>query len=464
METKITKATPVEYEFHVHATAEDLEPKLRQALQAQRSQMDMKGFRKGKVPMNLVKQMHGQAIGYRIAESYVQEAFENEMKDNDELEAMGRPMLTELDYELDGDLDATIRFGVRPEIELKDLEDEELSMLQHEITNEDVESEVKRLQSDRADLIPVDDEEAGEEDFVNVDLQRIDAETDTPIIGDKEEELTFFLDDERLRDELREAIVGTKAGDTFRVELPPGEPAQATEDAPTETRLYEIVVNDVKRRDMPEVDDAFVEEITDGEFDNPDDFRAEIRERLEEAWSDRAREMVQGDIVDRMLELHPVPVPESVIEMYLDSFENQVKEQNDGELPDDFDREHFRNQNRDDAERQSRWMLIRDKVIEEADLEVTDEDLQAFYEKQADNQAGLTVDQLRQFYSQMPQMEERVRQQVLSEKVYDHLIEAFAIQHKSLEEFEDELKAKHEQRQALAGGPVAGGHGHDHDH
>jgi len=63
----------------------------------------------------------------------------------------------------------------------------------------------------------------------------------------------------------------------------------------------------------------------------------------------------------------------------------------------------------------------------------------------------------------MPQMEERVRQQVLSEKVYDHLIDAFAVERKSLEEFEDELKAKHEQRQAIAGGPVAA-HDHDHDH
>jgi len=65
METTITQATPVEYEFEIHATADELKPKLQQALQAQRSQMDMKGFRKGKVPMDLVKQMHGKAIGSR---------------------------------------------------------------------------------------------------------------------------------------------------------------------------------------------------------------------------------------------------------------------------------------------------------------------------------------------------------------------------------------------------------------
>ena len=150
METKIKQATPVEYEFEIHATAEELEPKLKEALQAQRSQMDIKGFRKGKVPMDLVKQMHGKAIGYRLAESYVQEAFQNEVEGNDDIEPVGQPMLTELDYELDGDLNATIRFGVQPDVELADLSGEELSMLAHEVTEEDVDNEVQRLQIGRA--------------------------------------------------------------------------------------------------------------------------------------------------------------------------------------------------------------------------------------------------------------------------------------------------------------------------
>jgi len=464
METTITQATPVEYEFEIHATADELKPKLQQALQAQRSQMDMKGFRKGKVPMDLVKQMHGKAIGYRVAENYVQEAYQNEIETSSEIDALGQPTLTDLDYELDGDLRAVIRFGVRPEVDLADLSDEELSMLDHEVSDEDVEKEVDRLRTERADLMPLDDEPAAEEDFVNIDLQRIDADTDTPIIGDKEEELTFFLDDDRLRDELREALVGKKPGDTFRVELPPDAPPEANTDAPSETRLYEVTVNDVKRRDMPEVDDAFVREVTDGELEDVEAFRTEIRERLTEAWSERAREMVQGDIVDRMLELHPVPVPESVIEMYLDSFENQVRQQNDGDLPDDFDKELFRQQNRDDAERQARWMLVRDAVVEDAGLEVTDEDLQSFFQEQAEGESEVTAEQIEQFYMQMPRMKERVRQQVLSEKVYDHLINAFDTHRKTLEAFEDELEAKHKRRQELAGGAVAGAAGHDHPH
>lgn len=452
MQTTINQVTPVEYELEVHATAEDLEPELNRALRKQRSQTDMKGFRKGKVPLTLVKKMHGEAIGYGVAERFVQDAFEEEVEAPGELNVIGQPTLTELDYELDGDLKAVIRFGVRPEVELKDLSDEQISKLNPEVTDEDVDEQIEELRVQHADLIPVEEEAAGEEDFVLVDLQRIDPSTDTPIIGEKEEDLSFFLDDTRIRDELRDEIVGHKAGDTFRVELP-----QQTPQDEGEMRLYEVKVKDVKRRDLPEVDEAFVREVTDGEFADPDIFRQEIRYRLEQAWEERSNELLEGTIIDRMLELHPVPVPESVIETYLDSFVEQVKQRNDGELPDDFDEEYFRRRNRDDAEQQGRWMLIRDAVIDAEEVAVTDEDLQQFFEEQAEQDDQLTPEQLQQFYRTMPKMMERVRQQVLSQKVFDVLADKFDIAEKDREAYEEEMEAAHAHAHAHE-------HGHEHEH
>jgi trigger factor len=151
-----------------------------------------------------------------------------------------------------------------------------------------------------------------------------------------------------------------------------------------------------------------------------------------------------------MLELHPVPVPESVIETYLDSFVRQVEQENDGELPDDFDEEHFRNRNRREAEKQGRWMLIRDKIIEEEGLEVSDEDMQAFFAEQAEGDDEVSAQQIEQFYRQMPQMMDRVKQQILSDKVYDLLIERFDVQPKSREEFEEEMQQQRQARQSVA--------------
>jgi len=456
MDTTISKASPVEYELELHATAEDIEPKLKEALKEQRKHMDVQGFRKGKVPLGLVKKMHGETIGYKVAEEFVQDAFETEVESNDEIEPLGQPTITELDYEIDEDLRAVVRFGVRPEIDLQDVSSEQISRLEHEVSEEDVEEEIERLRTEEADLLPMEDEPAGEEDFVNIDLQRIDPQTDTPIIGDKDEDLSFFLDDDRLKTELREALVGRKAGDTFRVELPqepahdhgPGGPEHDHGDE--EDRLYEVTVNDVKARDLPPFDEAFVRRVTEQEFDDPEAFRDEIHRQLQSQWDDQAREMVQGEIIDKMLELHPVPVPESVIETYLDSFVRQVEQENDGELPDDFDEEHFRNRNRREAEKQGRWMLIRDKIIEEEGLEVSDEDMQAFFAEQAEGDDEVSAQQIEQFYRQMPQMMDRVKQQILSDKVYDLLIERFDVQPKSREEFEEEMQQQRQARQSVA--------------
>ncbi|MFB6230825.1 MAG: trigger factor [Salinibacter sp.] len=457
MDTTLSKASPVEYELDIHATADELEPKLKEALKEQRKNMDVQGFRKGKVPLGLVKKRHGEAIGYRVAQEYVQEAFEREVEDSDGIEPLGQPTLTDLSYELDGDLQATIRFGARPEVELQDLSSVQLSMLDPEVTDEDVEEEIERLRTEEADLLPMEDEPAGETDYVSVDLQRIDPSTDTPIIGDKDEDLTFFLDDERLKEELREALLGKKAGDTFRVELPQEHPAHEHERAGHshehggggEDRLYEVTVNDVKRRDLPPIDAEFVRRVSEGEFEDPDAFRENVRKRLQDAWDERAREMVQGEIIDKMLELHPVPVPESVIEGYLDSFVDQVREENDGELPEDFDEEHFRQRNRRDAEKQGRWMLIRDKIIEEEDIEVSDEDIQTFFAEQAEGDDEVSAQQIEQFYRSMPQMMDRVEQQILSDKVYDLLLDRFDLEEKSREEFEEEMQAQQQARQSV---------------
>lgn len=454
MHTEIKQVSPVEYELEIHATADDIEPELNQALRRQRSQTDMKGFRKGKVPLALVKKMHGEALGYGVAEQMVQDAFEDEVEAGSDLDVLGQPQLTELDYELDGDLRAVIRFGVRPEIELKDLSDEQISRLVHEVTDEDVEDEVEEMRTKQADLIPVDeDEEAGPEDYVMIDLQRIDPSTNTPVIGDKEEDLSFFLDDERLKEELRDALMGKTAGATFRVELP-HEPGPQSDDEP-EMRVYEVNLKDVKRRELPEVDEEFVRTVTEGELEDPDTLRQEIRNQLEDAWERQSREMLQSNIVERMLDLHSVPVPQSVVETYLDSFVEQVKERNDGELPDDFDMQLFRKNQEGEAERQGRWMLIRDAFIDEAGIEVTEEDLMTFFEEQSEGDDQISSQQLQQFYRSMPKLMERVKQQLLSRKVFDALVDRFDVTDKDLDAYEDELEAAHEHAPSGEASPEA---------
>ena len=149
MQTNITEVQPAEFEMEITASAEDLAPKLKEALRAQRTQTSMKGFRPGKVPMSLVKKMYGRAIAYEIAERSIQETYEKEVLQSESYDVMGQPRLVALDYEdIDGEMQARIRFGVRPEFELKALSDETVTKLVHEVTSEDIDQEIDRMVKD----------------------------------------------------------------------------------------------------------------------------------------------------------------------------------------------------------------------------------------------------------------------------------------------------------------------------
>ena len=456
MQTDLKELSPVERALEIHAPAEAVNPEMKRALRAQRSQVNMKGFRKGKAPLSLLKKMYGEALKVQVAEAFVQEAFEKEIMGSDEIDVLGQPQMTELDYEIDGDLRAVVTFSVRPKVEIKDLSGEELSKLKHEATDEDVDESVERLRLREADLRPTD-KGATKESFVRFDLQEVDAESGTPIIGQKDEDQSFFLDSPQIEQnpmlqELRSALLGAKAGDTVRFtfahekahgEHPAGE---------AHAHHFEAAVHDVKARELPELDDAFIEDVTEGEVETVEAFRAEARERIQRAWDERAQEILQGQIVERMLELHPLPIPPQVEEMFLDSFVEDVKQRNEGELPEGFDETHFRNQNRQEAHQQAHWMLVRDQVIEDEALEVTDEDTQAFFEKQAAREGGqISAEQLRQFYQSMPQLMGQVEQQVISQKVFDTLAERFRVVEKDRETFEREA----EEERAAAGTATA---------
>lgn len=451
METTITPVNEVEYDLNITATAEDLAPEIDKLLRQQRSRATMKGFRTGKVPLQLVKKMYGKAIAYEYAERTVQSTYEERILDSGDYEVLGQPVLTKLDYELDGDLDATIRFGVRPDVELVDLSGESLDKLVKDITDEDVEKELEALRERHADLVPVEDEPVAEDHLVVFDVQELDPETQTPIIGKRDEDRSLILNAEAIEQSpflqaLRDALLGANIDDRVRFQFAHDEAHGDHPAGETHAHHFEATVKEIKRRELPELDDAFAAEVSDDQFIDLDELRAEIRKEMEQAWAKRGREFLEGAIVSRMIELHPVPVPASITDMYLTSYVKDVEQRNEGKLPEGFDEAAFREANREDAEKQARWMLIRDKIIETENISMNDEDLDAFFDEQASGDDRISAEQMKQFYRSMPQLMEQVEHRLISQKIFALLEERFDVTEKDPETMEREA----EERQAAA--------------
>ena len=430
MQTEIKKITDVEYDLEINAAAADLAEQIDQAIRTQRARTSMKGFRAGKVPVALVRKMYGKSLAYGIAEETVQKTFQAEVLQNKEYDVLGQPVITDIEYEFEGDLKAVVRFGVRPSITLKDVSKTKVSRLVHETTDEDVQKEIDALLGQHAELTPVDGP-AEADSYVIVDMQRLDEKGKTPE-GDVQKDVPFLLSDENLIPELKKALTGLKVGKTKKVTFP-GPDGK-------DDRHYQVTLNEVKRRDLPELDDEMVKKVTNDQVENAEALRAQIKDQLVSGWEQRSNELFQSDVIEKMIDMHEFEVPSSVIEMYLDAYLKDVADKNkDKKLKAGFDVEGFKESRREQAENQARWMFIRDAVIAEHAFEVTDEDREAHFEKMA-AQGGFGADMMKSFYTSQPQLMDQMDQGILSDKVFSFLSGSMKVTEMDTEAYEKEMK------------------------
>ncbi len=443
MQTAIEQLNEVEYQLEITATAADLAPDINIALKSYRGRVQLKGFRPGKVPTSLVKKMYGEGIAAEVVGEAVQKKYEATILESDDYDVLGQPVIEVFDYKLDQDLRAIVRFGVRPSFELADLSAHEVTKLVHDVSDEEVDEELERHRLEHSDLLPLEDEALTETDFALVDMQQLDDETKTPIIGAKSEDVEFFLDDEKVQDALKEQLIGKHVGDVFRVDLPHDHAHEGHEAGHTHT--YEITVKETKRRDLPEIDEDFIEAVV-GEGNDIEDeagLRAFIKSQIEEAWNRRGEEFLESNIVEKIVELHEMPVPRSVEDLYLDSFVEELKQYApNNEIPAGFNVAAYREGRRPEATKQARWMFVRDQIVKDHNLEVADADLDAHFGEMAGDSSEVDTSAIRKYYEAMPQLMDQLNQQLLSKKVFAYLGEQFQIVEKDRETIEQEFEAK----------------------
>ncbi len=429
MQTSIKKVTPVEYELEINAGPEELADDIASALRNQRTRTNLKGFRQGKVPISLVKKLYGKAIAFGIAERSIQKTYESAVMEPGEHEVLGQPKITVLDYEMDGELHAVIRFGVRPDFEVKYPKRASVSRLVHEVTDEEIDHDIEHLRDSEADLVPVDDN-VGEDDFVLVDLQKLDPSTGTPLVGQKREDVTFYLGDQRLREEFRNPIVGTAPGGTARVTI--------SDDDGSEPVAYDLTVKEVKRKDPPTLDDEFAKSASKGEAETVSELREHIRKRQQGSWDQRSREMLESKVIETIVEANQIEVPDSVIEMYQDAFVEELKKNMGDSIPESFDEEAYREGRKDEALHQARWMLLKDKIVKDEHLSVSDGDRTAFFEKSAGD-GEVSADMLQKYYESIGLIDQ-LNQRLLTEKVIEFLLTKMKVVEKDRKAFEKELE------------------------
>lgn len=429
MNISVQELTSVDKEVKIQADRSDLSEKFDKAYKKYKSQIQMPGFRPGRVPLGIVKKRFGKEIELEEINTYVQEVYEEEIVP--EHEPVGETQMIDLTWEND-ELEVVFKIGAKPEFELKDLSEITVDKMVHDVTDEEVEEEIERTLQRQSNWEEVD-AEITEEHRVTVDAISLD-ENGEPIEGEKDEDQKLDLRQEGAAD-FKEYLVGKKKGDVVEMEL--GEDEEADR--------FELHIKNVEKSNEPELTDEFAKEQSNGEAKNVDEFRSFIKSKMQEYYDQSANDMFRQDAVQALTDAHDFEIPEVMLEQIKNNFVEYAKQQSGGELPPNFDVEQYKESVSEQAEREGKWSFINMKLQEKFDdIEIKPEDIDEFMAVEA-AKYGAGVDQLKSYYAQNPQQLESLRNNIRENKVFDKLRDEVSINQLSKEEFRKKREEENQQ-------------------
>ena len=399
MEVTIQDLSEVSREVEIKATPEELQPHFNKAYADYRKKVEIRGFRKGKAPVDIIKKLYGDLIEHEALESIASDFYRQTIKEKN-LKPIGEPTLIDLDFKHESGVKFKIHYDVRPEIVLKDYKGIEIEKVVHPVTEEDIEEEVLRLRRSNASFQETD-AAVDAEHIVTVDMQDID-ESGAPIAGKRSPGVRFYLGDENLELPFKKALSNADKGGVYRVQFEHehGDHKHNVNSELTVTKIEKIMT--------PELDQALVEKMTKGKTVSVEQFRADIRKDLEEYWKQQTERQVINSLTEEIIKRHEFQVPESLTRNVLDRLLEEMKNESPGKnLPDDFDVEKFNEQNRPYAVYQSKWALLREELIKSEAIDATDEDLAKLAERDAERMK-IPIDRLVNYYKSSDQIKDRI--------------------------------------------------------
>ena len=408
VQVTITTISPTQQEAVFDVSREDLQPHFDRAYEEFRPKAQLKGFRKGKVPLPMIKKIYGEAIEHDALDRIANDLYHEAMEER-KIQPVGTPSMTDLDFRRNERLRFTVKYDVRPSITLVQYRGIAVEKPVHAVTDAEVEDELHHLRRANSTTEPVE-AVTDSEHAVIADVQELD-ETGSPLIGKKTSGTRFYLADPALVPEIRDALQAARKGETYRVRY------ESKHDDHSHTHHYAIAVTGIEKVILPPFDEALVRKITADKVSSPEEFRAGICSDLAGYWENQAMTRLNDAIANEVVRRHDIPVPDSMVEAYLDSFLEDMKGRTrDRALPPGFSVEKFRAESRPYAIWQAKWSLLKEAIAEKESLTVTDEDLSALAATEA-GRIGIDKERLLQYYRQSGGAAERL----LSEKVMNFL-------------------------------------------
>lgn len=448
MSSKILKKEKnlVTIEFTV--TPEEFENAVNKAYLKVKNNINVQGFRKGKAPKHIIEKKYGKEIFYDDALDFaVQEVYPKAVKELN-LDVIDSPKVDISKFEVGEDIVLTADVEVMPEVELSEYKGVEVEKTEINVTDEDVERELKAIQEKNARLVEINDRPVQNGDFLTIDYAGFVGEEQFE--GGTAENQSLEIGSNTFIPGFEEQLIGKNKDEEVKVNVTFPEEYHS-EDLKGKDAVFNVTIHEIKSKELPEIDDEFAKDVS--EFDTLEELKEDTKKNLVQKADDQSKVANDNNVVTKIVNDANVDIPEVLIEREIDylgrNYEQQFRQQGfTGPEYDDIIK-NFVNQYKEGARTQAEFNvkaeLVLEAIIKKENIIISEEELAKEVEEVAKSY-NVEEERLEAFKESLLQSSKSYIEETLRKrKVIEMLVEN-AVFVEPKEEVKEEKEEKEEEK------------------
>lgn len=411
----------------IEVSADKLEEAIQAAYLKEKRKISLPGFRKGKVPRQMIEKMYGAAVFYEdAANKLIQENY-GPAVDESGVDVVSRPTIDITQIEKGQPFIFTAEVAVRPEVKLGKYMGVTVTKIDTSVSDEEVDAAVEEQRNNNARTVTVEDRAIQNGDTAVIDFEGfVDG---VAFEGGKGENYSLVIGSDSFVDTFEEQLIGKNAGDETEVNVTFPEEYQAEELA-GKPAVFKVKIHEIKAKELPELDDEFAQDVS--EFDTLAEYREDIRKNLQEEKEAEAKRTKEDEAIKKIVDKSSMEIPDAMLEtqidVMIDEFAQRIASQGlSFEQYMQFSGmtiEKMKEQVKPEALARIQSSLVLEEIAKTENIQVSDEDVAAEVEKMA-KAYGMEAEKVNEFLSdaQKESMKKDISVQKAAELVMDNIKE-----------------------------------------
>lgn len=411
----------------IELPAEDLEKAMQAAYMKEKNKISIPGFRKGKVPRQMIEKMYGPEIFFEDAANALISQSYPKAVDESGIEIVSRPDIDITQIEKGKAFIYTAEVAVKPEVTLGEYKGITVTKVDTAVTEDELQDAIAKERESNARTITVEDRAIEDGDTAVIDFEGfVDG---AAFEGGKGENHSLVIGSHSFIDNFEEQLIGKNTGDELEVNVTFPEEYHAPELA-GRPAVFKVKINEIKAEELPDLDDEFAQDVS--EFDTLEEYKEDVKKNLAERKAADARRTQEDEAVQKIVENSQMEIPDAMVntqaESMIDDFANRIAQQ--GLSLEQYAQftgttvEQMLDQMKPDALKRIQSGLVLEAIAVKEDIQVSAEDVEAEIGKMAE-MYGMEADKMKEWLgdSEKENLKKDIAVQKAVELIMEHVEE-----------------------------------------